>query len=182
MKWLNPNPRPNQTALAMIGAKPGSQVLVLGAGDGHVAAAVAGVTGLNGRTVVIDPSPDAQTSVERAAAAAGVLIDFQQAALANLPADAALFDIVVVHQRFSVTTVDPAPLLAEAVRVVRPGGRVVVIEGTAASGWRERLQRPRPAAVNGEMIRDLLSAAGLRAARVLAVTDGVTYVEGAKPR
>lgn len=181
MRFLNPNPRPFQTALAMIGPKPGSQVLVLLAGDGRLAAAVAGVTGLNGRTLVIDPSAGAQTAVERAAADAGVLVEFQQSALANLPGDA-VFDVVVVHQRMSVTTDDPAPLLAEAVRVVRPGGRVVVVEGSMAPGWRERLQRPRQSPVSGEIIRDLLTAAGLRATRVLAETDGVTYVEGAKPR
>jgi ubiquinone/menaquinone biosynthesis C-methylase UbiE len=182
MRFLTPNPRPFQTALAMVGAKPGTRVLFLGAGDGRVPAAVAGVTGLNGRTVVIDPSIDAEGTVERAAADAGTLVEFQQAPLANLAPASDEFDVVVVHQRMGVTESDPAPMLAEAVRVTRPGGRVIVMEGTMAAGWRERLQRPRQEPVNGDRIRDLLSAVGLRAARVLALADGVTYVEGAKPR
>ena len=41
------------TALAMVGAKAGQSVVVLGA-DGPLAAAIGLVTGLNGRTVVVD--------------------------------------------------------------------------------------------------------------------------------
>jgi ArsR family transcriptional regulator len=182
MSWLSPNPRPFQTALAMVGAKPGLQVLVLGAGDGKVAAAIAQVTGLNGRTLVIDPSGDAQAAVERAAAEAGALVEFQQAAPDRLPDDLGGFDIVVLHQRLSVAGNDPAPVIAEAVRVLRPGGRVVVIEGAMQTGWRDRLKAPRQAKIQGDVIERLLTTAGLRASRLLAETDGVTYAEGAKPR
>lgn len=182
MSWLTPNPRPFQTALAMVGAKPGLQVLVLGAGDGKIAAAIAHVTGLNGRTLVIDPSHDAQTPVERAAAEAGALVDFQQAALTDLPSDLGSFDIVVLHQRLSAAADDPAPMIAEAVRVLRPGGRVVVVEGVMHTGWRDRLKAPRQSKIDADVIQGLLTAAGLRASRMLAEADGVTYAEGAKPR
>jgi ubiquinone/menaquinone biosynthesis C-methylase UbiE len=182
MSWLTPNPRPFQTALAMVGAKSGLQVIVLGAGDGKVAAAIAQVTGLNGRTLVVDPSADARARVERAASEAGALVDFQQSALAHLPDDLGDFDIAVVHQRLSVAGEDPAPVITEAVRVLRPGGRVVVIEGVMQTGWRDRLRAPRQTKIEGSVIERLLTAAGLRATRLLAEADGVTYAEGAKPR
>jgi hypothetical protein len=68
MKWLRPGPPPFQTDLAMIGAKSGQHVLVLGAGEGGLAAALAGVTGLNGRTLAIDPDAGASAAIERAGA------------------------------------------------------------------------------------------------------------------
>src|SRR5687767_4696563 len=45
---------PHQTAIAMIGAKSGSRVLVVGAGDAAVAGEVALVAGLNGHVLVVD--------------------------------------------------------------------------------------------------------------------------------
>jgi ubiquinone/menaquinone biosynthesis C-methylase UbiE len=117
MRWLTPNPRPFQTALAMIGAKPGSQVLVVGAGDGRLAAAVAGVTGLNGRTLVIDPSAEAHVVVDRAAAEAGVLVEFETSGLSALSAASNVFDVTVVNQRGAPAAAAVGPLLDEAVRV-----------------------------------------------------------------
>jgi ubiquinone/menaquinone biosynthesis C-methylase UbiE len=181
MPWLRPGPPPHQTALAMIGAKPGQQVLIVGAGDGQLPAAVASVTGLNGRTLVIDPSPSAEARVSAAAAEEGVLVDFEPAAVASFAAPADGFDIAVVHRSLGSPNV-PAQVLNATARLLRPGGRVIVIEGGMTGGWRGIGQRPIPPALAGATIRDLLTAAGLRAARILAETDGVIYIEGAKSR
>jgi ubiquinone/menaquinone biosynthesis C-methylase UbiE len=182
MKWITPDPRPHRTALAMIGAKPGQQVLVLGAGDGRLVAAVAGVTGLNGRTLVVDPAPESQARVEAAAADEGVLVESECKPLDALSSDAGAFDIVVVNRAMGLAGVDRAGLAATAARMTRPGGRVIVVEGETPTGWKALVQRPAPPVVSAETARDLLSAAGLRAARVLSETAGVAYVEGAKPR
>lgn len=175
MRWFRPGPPPHQTALAMIGAKPGQQVAILGAGDGSLAAAVAGITGLNGRTVVTDPAPDAEARIAAAAAKAGTLVDFVPSGLA--PG----FDVVVVQRFLSPPNV-PAQVLQAAAGLVRPGGRVVVIEGGMTAGWLGLGRRAIAPAIAGETIRDLLSAAGLRAARVLAHSEGTTYVEASKAR
>jgi ubiquinone/menaquinone biosynthesis C-methylase UbiE len=182
MKWLNSDPRPHQTALAMIGAKPGQQILVLGARDGGLAAAIAGVTGLNGRTVVIDPSAESEARVDSAAAEAGVLVEFAQESLLRLSSATDLFDVVVLNQTLGEPGVDRAALVNEAARVIRPGGRLIVIEGEAASGIRSLFQRPPQRAFTGTAAKDLLTAAGLRGSRILAETGGVTFVEAAKPR
>jgi ubiquinone/menaquinone biosynthesis C-methylase UbiE len=182
VKWLKSDPRPNQTALAMIGAKPGQQILVLGARDGQLAAAIAGVTGLNGRTIVVDPSTESQARVDGAAAEAGVLVEFTQEPFLPLSSAPDLFDVVVLHQNLGEPGINRAALVNEAARVVRPGGRVIVIEGEAVSGFRALFQRPPQRALTGAAARDLLTAAGLRASRVLSETDGVTYVEAARPR
>jgi ubiquinone/menaquinone biosynthesis C-methylase UbiE len=182
MKWIQADPRPHQTALAMIGAKPGQQVLVLGAGDGRLAAAVAGVTGLNGRTLVIDAAAASQTPIDAAAADAGVLVEFTAEPLTSASIAAGTFDIVVINRAMGLPGTDRTALAESAARVTRPGGRVIVIEGETASGWKGLIQRAPAPAISGEAARDLLAATGLRAARVLSETAGVIYVEAAKPR
>jgi hypothetical protein len=59
---------------------------------------------------------------------------------------------------------------------------VVVIEGAPTAGVFARLRKPAAPSIASDQIRQLLTSAGLRAARVLAESDGVTYVEGSKPR
>jgi protein-L-isoaspartate O-methyltransferase len=175
MKWLRPAPPPHQTALAMIGVKPGQQVLIVGAGDGKLAAAVAAVTGLNGRTLVVDQSPSGAQSVTAAAAEEGVLVEFEHTPLATFPVPAAGFDVAVVNRSLSTPNV-PAQVLNLT------AGRVVVIEGGMTDGWMGLGRRPLPATVAGETVRDLMTAAGLRAARILARSEGTTYVEASKAR
>jgi ubiquinone/menaquinone biosynthesis C-methylase UbiE len=182
MKWLRPGPSPHQTALAMIGAKAGQQVLFIGAGDGRLPAEVARVTGLNGRTLVIDSETAAQDVVETAAADAGTLVEFQRSALSMVPADPGTFDIAVIHQSLGAAHAHRDRIVADAARVLRDGGRVVVIEGVSVSGILGKLRRPAASAMPSGEIQQLLTTAGLRAARTLAETDGVTYVEASKPR
>jgi ubiquinone/menaquinone biosynthesis C-methylase UbiE len=164
----------------MIGAKAGQRVLMVGAADSQLAAAVAAVTGLNGRTLVVDPSPDAQRAVEAAAMDFGTLVEFEPRAFSNISGDADLFDIVVLSHALSVPGEKPVNVINEAVRVVRAGGRVVAIEGASTAGLLSALRRRARPALSGDAIRDLLAAAGLRATRVLAEAEGLTYVEGAK--
>jgi ubiquinone/menaquinone biosynthesis C-methylase UbiE len=164
----------------MIGAKPGQQVIVVGVGDGGLAAAVALVTGLNGRTLVVDPSADAIQRLDAAAAKAGALVESMNGSLTALSLDSGTFDIAVLHRAMSAT--DPSGMVAEATRVLRDGGRMLVIEGDPRPGMFGRLRRPSSPTLSGDAVRELLAQAGLRAARVLGESDGFVYVEGVKPR
>ena len=170
---------PHQTALAMIGAKAGGSALVLGADDPPLAAEVALVTGLNGRTLVVDPDPEAEARVEAAGGRAGALVEFQRAPLAMLPFDADSFDVVVMPGLAARASGDRAAVVAEGFRVARPGGRVVIVA---------REKRPGLFGVvsTGALVLDagiatsLLSEAGARAVRRLASQNGVAYYEGRK--
>src|SRR6187549_2737077 len=124
MRWLKKGPSPHQTALAMVGAKPAGQVVVIGAADGALAAELALVTGLNGRTLVVDRAEDAKTRIDVAAARAGALVDHERAPATMLPLDTGTFDVAVINN-----VLDDAPsaanqIVGEATRVVRAGGRV----------------------------------------------------------
>ena len=139
MKLFRSGPSPHQTALAMIGAKPGSTVIVIGMGDPALAAEVALVTGLNGRTLVIVPSADAQPRVETAAASAGALVDVETSDPTSLPAADSAFDIAVVTD-LAPATPNGDQIVREAARVVRSGGRVVMIEGRKSAAFENSSQ------------------------------------------
>jgi SAM-dependent methyltransferase len=179
MKLFRSGLPPHHTALAMIGAKPAMNILVIGAADLTLAGEVALVTGLNGRTVVAAVDEGARSAVQAAEANAGALVDFETMTGGRLPFDSDTFDIVVLQQELSARPDAQTLTTAEATRVVRAGGRIVAIEGERQSGGFALWRRATPH-MSGEEIVSLLSAAGVAAVRVLAESEGVVYVEGRK--
>ncbi len=180
MLWFKRESSPHQTALAMIGARPGDAVLVLGSRDPALAAAVGVVTGLNGRTLVVDRDSTAQSRLALAARDAGALLEFEDAPVTALPIEAGTFDVAVVDVRLSTKSdADQFATIAGAFRVVRTGGRVIVIEGSKRGGMFAK--RDKTPALAGEKVTALLQAAGGRAVRQLAEVEGVTYFETRRP-
>ncbi len=111
----------------------GTQLLEIGCGTGVVARAFA--RRQSGATLVaIDQSAAFIEAAQDLAAREGLAeaIDFRVGDAHALPLDAACFDIAVAHTLISHVT-DPAAVLAEAKRVLRPGGRLVVFDGDYAS-------------------------------------------------
>ncbi len=178
MALFRKGPPPHQTALAMIGARAGARVLVVGTPPPGVVAALAGVTGLNGQTLLV-VAPGARAPYESAAAEAGVLLETLDAladpfALPPTPGD---HDVVVIHS--DLATIDDAirrSLVGAAFGALRPGGRIVIVEGRPATGWFSR----RGPTLSFESAIALLEAAGGLAARQLGAVEGVTYLEARK--
>ena len=107
----------------------GARALDIGCGTGVAARALARrgvqVTG-------IDRSPDFIAAARRFAAEEGVAPEFRVADAHAPPFADASFDAVVAHTLLSHAA-DPARVLAEARRVLAPGGRLVVFDGDYAS-------------------------------------------------
>jgi len=87
MLGLRKGPSAHVTAIAMVAARPGDEAVVVGADAAGLAAELARVTGLNGCTRVIDVDADARAAVERAAANAGSLVEFEAMTADRWPLD-----------------------------------------------------------------------------------------------
>ncbi|GMT99533.1 bifunctional demethylmenaquinone methyltransferase/2-methoxy-6-polyprenyl-1,4-benzoquinol methylase UbiE [Corallococcus caeni] len=116
-----------RSAVKLSGAKDGSHVLDCATGTGDLALAFKRKVGSTGRVVGTDFCPEMLESAPAKAAKAGLEVEFQvQDAMAlTLPDNS--FDVASIS--FGIRNVDdPVKCLQEMARVVRPGGRVVVLE------------------------------------------------------
>ena len=137
-------------------------------------------TGLTGRTLAIDESRDRCTRADFVAQKEGTLIETQTTPLTAVGADPASFDLVIVRDVLRETDVNRmAAMLAEADRVLRPGGRCLVIEGTPRRGL-SALFGVGSKAPSADPITRALGAVGFAAVRTLAERDGQLFVEAIK--
>jgi ubiquinone/menaquinone biosynthesis C-methylase UbiE len=168
--------------VSMSGIKLGDRLLVVGTSDTALIAALAVKAGLTGRACIVD---EAEGSRARAAAAVereGALIESFTAPLTALPFEAAAFDVALL--RGVLTGGDharAAAIVAEASRVLRPGGRCIVINGETRGGLAGLLggSPGRPAGESAAAAA-ALTAGGFRGVRTLAERDGLSFIEGVK--
>jgi SAM-dependent methyltransferase len=113
-------------------------VLEIGAGTGHnLDHYPAGLDEL----VLLEPGARIGGHIELDRAPAGVPVRLEQAPAEYLPFADDSFD-TVVSTLVLCTVGDPQRAVAEAVRVLRPGGRLLFLEHVRAEqGWRRWLQR-----------------------------------------
>jgi SAM-dependent methyltransferase len=109
-------------------------VLDLGCGTGVAARAIAHRPEVRGPITAIDISPHLIRAARRLAAEEGLSerIDFRTGDAHGLGLLEGGFDVVVMHTLISHVA-DPAAVLAEGSRLLRPGGRLVVFDGDYAS-------------------------------------------------
>ncbi|MGL5448394.1 MAG: ArsR/SmtB family transcription factor [Rhabdaerophilum sp.] len=114
-----------ETLLDALGAREFDSVLDLGTGTGQMLQ----LLGQRARRAVgLDVSP-AMLSVARANLDSLGLrhVQLRQGDLYALPADLARFELVILHQVLHFMD-DPARAVREAARVVKPGGRIVIVD------------------------------------------------------
>jgi demethylmenaquinone methyltransferase/2-methoxy-6-polyprenyl-1,4-benzoquinol methylase len=182
MVWFRKAAPAEPLAITMTGVKLGDRVLAIGLRDAALAAALAAKTGLTGRACAVDADA---ALVARAAAAIeqeGALADVTSAPWGALPYEAGAFDLVVVRDVMATIADDERRrLLVEIFRVLRGGGRIVVIETTPRGGIAGLLGGPKvdPSYASRGAVRALTDT-GFAAARVLAERDGLRFIEAAK--
>jgi SAM-dependent methyltransferase len=171
-------------ALAMTGVRMGERLLMVG-DDAPLAVQLAAKVGLTGRSVVVVGSEAAAARFTAAAAEAGVLLeDIRVGPLPALPVDDGEFDAALVDAGPTFLTALDGPgrsdLVRSLARALRPGGRLIVVEGRPKSPFKPIQARPAGLdafrAAGGATA--LLEAAGFRPVRLLADRDGQRFTEG----
>jgi len=116
-------------AAELAGVVPGARVLDVATGTGDLAFELAGRVGPGGQVIGADFSEAMLALARNKADARGADVRFEQANALALPYGAEEFDAATVG--FGVRNFADLDLgLRELVRVVRPGGRVVILEMT----------------------------------------------------
>lgn len=179
---------PYPLVVGMTGVKLGDRIVQIGCANGGPLAAIAAKVGLSGRALAIVADEMSAERVRKAAANAGVLVEVELAPSTQLPLEDASVDLAIVDDMagsFSaMSSADRAATVRELARIVRPGGRAMIIGAAPREGLAALLSRaPRgpSLAASGEAA-GVLEADGFRGARTLGQREGLVFVEGIKPR
>jgi ubiquinone/menaquinone biosynthesis C-methylase UbiE len=172
-------------AVTMAGVKLGDRLLVMGTADTALITALAGKVGLTGRACVLDASESATTSAARLIEREGAFVETYTAPWTMLPFERDTFDAVVLRNVLNAIEAEARlRSAAEVLRVLRAGGRAVVVEDQRRSRLagmvRAGMTDPQYARSGGAV--HVLDAAGFKAVRTLAEREGQIFVEGVKAR
>jgi len=118
--------------LRAMNLRPGERVLDIGSGPGLLAKDIAATVGAEGTVVGVDMSAP-MTTIARRRCEAFAWSRFEVADATALPFDDESFDAGVATQVYEYVADIPAAL-AELHRVIRPGGRVVIVD-TDYDSW-----------------------------------------------
>jgi ubiquinone/menaquinone biosynthesis C-methylase UbiE len=181
-------------AVTMAAVKLGDRLLAVGVRSPALIAVLAAKAGLTGTAAVIDADEAAVNKAAASIEAAGALAEVTCAPWGMWPYDEGSFDVAVIPDLLpALPSYDRSRCVAEVLRVLRPGGRALVIEpaprggfGALLSGWGgspstgvSRTAHPRTDSGYEGPVKALKDA-GFAAVRLLSEVDGVLYAEGVK--
>jgi ubiquinone/menaquinone biosynthesis C-methylase UbiE len=179
MAWLRKSQPVDSLAVSMSGVRLGDRLLVLGCNDTKLIAALAVKVGLTGRACAVDTDPGRVAEAGRAIEREGALVETFAAPYSRLPFDPDSFDLVVARDVLpALTAEDRTRTSQEICRVLRAGGRCLVIDTTGRSGLGALFAKQ--AAGEPYDVPRALEAGGFVAARTLAEREGLVFVEGVK--
>jgi SAM-dependent methyltransferase len=179
---------PHTLVVGMAGVKMGDRLVQIGCAHAGRLGAIAAKVGLSGRAVAIAPDDASAARARKGAADAGVLLEVEIAPPTRLPLEADAFDLAVADDTgglFGTMRPDDRVMaVRELLRVLRPGGRTLLIGAAPRGGLGALISRQQAGpsfAASGDATR-ALAADGFKSVRTLAERDGLVFVEGIKPR
>jgi SAM-dependent methyltransferase len=162
----------------------GERVVQIGCAHGGRLGAIAAPVGLSGRAVAVVPDDAAAARAQKGAAESGVLVEVEVAPPTRLPLDNDAFDVAVIDDTGGLLSTmradDRVATVREAIRILRPGGRVIVI-GALPRGGLGALFNRAPSEPSADPA-PALQADGFKSVRTLAEREGLRFTEGIKPR
>jgi ubiquinone/menaquinone biosynthesis C-methylase UbiE len=165
--------------VAMTAVRMGDRLLIIGCGHTNVIVQIAGRPGITGRACAVDQHADRTTRAAAAAEREGALLESETAPLTALPFDDNAFDVVVINHLLPELTAEfRLTCLREAMRVLRGGGRCVVVQPGRRGGLSGLFGGTPPMSAGD--VESSLNASGFVAVRTIAERDGILFVEGGK--
>ncbi|MBF6135232.1 methyltransferase domain-containing protein [Nocardia otitidiscaviarum] len=137
---------------AALGIAAGDRTLDIGSGTGSEVLAMARQAGPGGAAVGVDPNPGMLAEARARAAAAGIAAEFVEGSGYALPFPDDSFDAVRCERVFQHLD-HPERATAEIARVLRPGGRVALVD----SDWSTAIIHPGDPDVVAALLESWLS-------------------------
>lgn len=159
--------------VAMADITEGETVLDLGSGGGIDVFLAAGRTGPAGRVIGVDMTVEMLERAEKNAADAGLdNVEFRRGLIEDLPVEDATVDVILSNCVINLAP-DKAAVFAEAFRVLRPGGRLVVSDIVRSGPGPEAIDPSSwSSCIDGALPLDdylaAIAAAGFASAEVLS--------------
>ncbi|MRS03948.1 methyltransferase domain-containing protein [bacterium] len=178
-----------QATLALARVQPGERILEVGCGTGTLSLAAKGQTGPAGEVTGIDVASDMLEAARRKAEKAGLQVQFQLGRIEEIPFPDGQFDLVLSSLMLHHVHGDEAKQqgLKEIYRVLKPGGRVLIVDATQPQnphlrGIASLIVGPEMLAHNVEEFIPLLTKAGFDAIQSGPTSSSfLGYLSGQKP-
>jgi len=184
---LNPFQRrgdPYSLVVGMSGVNMGDRLVQIGCTHGGRLGALAAKVGLSGHAAAVVPDEAAAVRARKGAAQAGALVEVEVAPPTRLPLAEGTFDLAVVDDTGGLVGTmraeDRVAAFRETRRVLRPGGRAIVVSASPRGGLGALLRGGKGQAPFDAV--PSLQAEGFKSVRKLAEREGLIFTEGIKPR
>jgi arsenite methyltransferase len=174
--------------LAIASLRTGETVLDLGSGAGFDAFLAAGAVGEHGRVIGVDMTPG-MISKARANAARGAYsnIEFRLGEIERLPVADRSVDTIISNCVINLSP-DKAVVFREALRVLKPGGRLVVSDVIALRPIPEAMRQDHGAyagcvagAATQPKLHAMLDAAGFKSIRITPTRESREWIRETFP-
>jgi ubiquinone/menaquinone biosynthesis C-methylase UbiE len=174
---LDSSGRFREAILRFARLKPGEAVLDVGCGTGTTAILAKRQVGSEGRVEGVDASSEMVARAASKAAQAGLQVGFKTGLAQALPYDAQEFDVVLSTLMFHhLPRGGRQGFAAEAYRVLRPGGRILIVDFTKRAEKKTLIQVHRHGHVDMQAVADAFRQSGFQVVEQGEVgTKGLSY-------